>query len=290
MPELPEVETVKRDLQKCLQHKRIKSIRIFSPKSIHSSVQFFRRELVGNSIKSVSRIGKLLVFITERPEIILLCHLKMTGQLIYDNCGKLFGGGHSVTKDNRDLQKLPNQWTRVSFAFADDSRLYFNDLRRFGFMSLVSKEELTIIKKRFGIEPLKVTFTFSAFCNALGRRKINLKAALLNQTLFSGIGNIYADESCFAAKILPSRLVFSLQPEEKKRLYHALQKIIQKAIAKRGTTFRNFVDGQGKPGNYLSYLKVYGQGGKKCQRCKKGIIQKKKVAGRGTHYCGECQQ
>lgn len=289
MPELPEVETVRRDLETRILHKCITRIQILHSKSVRSDASSFHDHLLQNSIRSIDRIGKLLIFHLSRGNDVVLCHLKMTGQLIYDNRGRLSGGGHSLSEDNKDLKKLPNQWTRIMFTFADKSHLYFNDLRLFGFMKVVSPDQLETTRKKFGIEPLTPSFTFEAFCIALGKRKTSIKAALLNQSLFAGIGNIYADESCFIANILPNRAVHSLTVSEKKQLFQAIQKIIHKAILRRGTTFSYFVDAKGRAGNFLPFLQVYRRAKKTCRRCKKGIIEKMKVAGRGTHFCPQCQ-
>ena len=174
-------------------------------------------------------------------------------------------------------------------AFADGARLHFNDLRAFGYMKIVQKEEMERVKERFGIEPLTTSFTLAEFTNRLKERKTSIKAALMNQALFAGLGNIYADESCFAAGIRPARRAVALTRQEIKRLYEAIQRVLKRAIKERGTTFNNYLDPYGRKGNFIKQLKVYGRGGEACKRCQT-TLKKIKVAGRGTVFCPRCQR
>jgi formamidopyrimidine-DNA glycosylase len=217
----------------------------------------------------------------------LLVHLKMTGQLIYRNKIRLLAGGHSQTAMDTNV---PNKFTRVIFTFSDGGQLFFNDLRRFGYLKLVSYEEKEkIVKNNFGIEPLTSDYTLEAFEKLFRKRQTNVKALLLNQKLIAGIGNIYADEACFDAHILPFRKVNSLKPDEIRNLYHAIEHALKLSIKHRGTTFNNYVDSDGNTGSHINFLNVYGRDGEKCKRCK-SMILKKKHAGRGTHYCAKCQK
>jgi len=295
MPELPEVETVRRDLRTSLKGKKIASLKIMADKIAPQGEALLKRALVGNSFKDVDRIGKLLIFklakVGNRYDCLLI-HLKMTGQLIYKQGAKLTAGGHSLRPGSLTEAvggELPNRSTRALLGFEDQSQLFFNDLRKFGYLKLVSQEELLKIKQRYGIEPLTENFTKSSFIKALERRKKNIKAVLLDQMIISGLGNIYADETLFAAGIRPQRLASSLKNSELDLLYKQIQVIIKKAIERRGTTFSTYVDGSGKKGNFTSLLKVYGRGGKPCSKCGQAI-KKVKFAGRGTHYCQNCQK
>ena len=149
--------------------------------------------------------------------------------------------------------------------------------------------QLQKVKEKFGIEPLVKNFTLENFEKILQGRKTNIKAILLNQQLIAGIGNIYADEACFDARVLPGTQVSELTSGQVLKLHRAVEKVIKKAIEERGTTFNNYRDSEGKRGNFLKFLKVYGRVGLKCKRCS-GIIEKTKVAGRGTHFCSKCQK
>lgn len=289
MPELPEVETIRRDLEKKIAKNKIKGIEILADKSVHNRSSDFLNVLIGNNFKHIERRGKLLMFALGSADKFsyLLVHLKMTGQLIYRHKKQLLAGGHSQTVMNA---AVPNKFTRVIFTFGDGGQLFFNDLRRFGYLKLVSKEEKEkTIKNNFGIEPLTSDFTLEAFEKLFKKRQTNIKALLLNQKLISGIGNIYADEICFCAKILPTRKVNNLSVLEIKKLFKCAEDVLRVAIVNRGTTFNNYVDSDGHTGSHLNFLNVYGRDGEKCKKCK-AIILKKKHVGRGTHYCPNCQK
>lgn len=289
MPELPEVETIRRDLEKKIAGQKIKDIAILATKSVHNKKADFLSALVGNNFKHIERRGKLLMFALNKTGkyAYLLAHLKMTGQLIYRNKKQILAGGHSQTAMDTNV---PNKFTRVIFTFGDGGQLFFNDLRRFGYLKLVSKEEKEkIVKNNFGIEPLTPDYIFESFAELFQKRQTNIKAFLLNQKLISGIGNIYADEACFEAKVLPTRKVNSLTPQEIKKLFKCVEDILRMAIEHRGTTFNNYVDSDGRTGSHVDFLKVYGRDGEKCKKCK-SVILKMKFAGRGTHYCASCQK
>ncbi len=289
MPELPEVETIRRDLEKKIAGEKIKNIEILATKSVHNKSTDFLNVLVDNNFKHIERRGKLLMFALDKADkyAFLLVHLKMTGQLIYRNKKQLLAGGHSQTAM---VTNVPNKFTRVFFTFNDGGQLFFNDLRRFGYLKLVSKEEKEkIVANNFGIEPLTPDFTLEAFVRLFKKRQTNIKALLLNQKLISGIGNIYADEICFCAKILPTRKIIDLSSLEIKKLYKCIEDVLKIAIANRGTTFNNYVDSDGQSGSHINFLNVYGRDGEKCKYCK-GVILKIKHAGRGTHFCSKCQK
>ncbi len=284
MPELPEVETIRRDLIKQVIGKKIIKVTIKKSRLVKNPNKYFIRTLVDNKIVKIDRVGKLIIFVLKN-NLYLLTHLKMTGQLIYINDKNRTVGGHSFTSDKMDY---PNQYTYIMIGFADGSNLYFNDIRTFGYMQIVDNKDLQLIKERFGIEPLTKDFTITNWVKLFKNRKTTLKALLLNQQLIAGIGNIYADEICFAAKVRPMRTVNKLTKQEVKILFKQTKKIIKQAIAKRGTTFNNYVDTFGRRGNFVQYLQVYGRGKDKCKICKTNI-KKIKLAGRGTHFCPNCQ-
>ncbi|MCX6779860.1 MAG: bifunctional DNA-formamidopyrimidine glycosylase/DNA-(apurinic or apyrimidinic site) lyase [Candidatus Magasanikbacteria bacterium] len=289
MPELPEVETIRRDLEKKISTKKIKDIKILATKSVHNKSAEFLKVLVGNNFSHIERRGKLLMFALDKSGKYgyMLVHLKMTGQLIYRNKDRVLAGGHSQTAMNTNV---PNKFTRVIFNFSDGGQLFFNDLRRFGYIKLVStKEKEKIVKNNFGIEPLTSDYIFEDFAKLFQKRQTNVKALLLNQKLISGIGNIYADEACFEAKILPMRKASDLSQAELKKLFEMVAQVLKVSIENRGTTFNNYVDSDGRTGSHINFLKVYGRDGEKCKKCK-SIILKIKHAGRGTHYCPNCQK
>ncbi len=156
---------------------------------------------------------------------------------------------------------------------------------------MVGLKELEHLRITTGLEPLRPTFTLNAFKDVLQHYpKRKIKHLLLDQTLIAGLGNIYADESCFAAKILPTRIVTTLTTKEKKLLHQAIIKILRASIAKKGTSAKNYVRSDGTPGGFVPYLKVYGRQGQPCKRCKQNTIHKIKLNGRGTHFCPTCQK
>ncbi len=289
MPELPEVETVRRDLKQALATKVFTEIKVFDFKNIFPSENFFKKKLLNKEIVDIKRRGKLLIVELADSNYSLLIHLKMTGQLIY----KEIIGGHSlsnVSKLEAFGGHLPNRFTRVAFVFNDKSILHFNDLRKFGYLKIVKQIELDdILEKNYGPEPLSPSFTVEYLIDLFKKHQISIKALLLNQTKIAGLGNIYVDEALFLSGIRPERRANSLKRREVLSLFKTVNEIIKKAILKRGTTFSSFVDGQGKRGNFSQHLKVYGRGGQECLVCR-SEIKKIKLAGRGTHYCPKCQK
>ena len=286
MPELPEVETICRDLREKILGLDIKDVLITPKARLNKSPNSFAELLSGGSFADISRIGKLMIFHINDSDDIMLVHLKMTGQLVHQKGGIVVAGGHSDIEFSMDL---PDRFTRLTFVFLDNSKLFFNDLRRFGYLKVIKKKELQRIKEKFGIEPLTEEFTLDNFKKALGKRKTSIKAVLLNQQLIAGIGNIYADEACFLAGIKPGRKVGSLKASKVKNLHDSIEKVIKKAVETRGTTFNNYVDANGNQGGFLKYLKVYQRDGEPCFVCG-NILQRVKVAGRGTVFCENCQK
>ncbi len=287
MPELPEVETIRIGLAKLLPGKVVKDVWHDWPKSFPNAPADTARFLVGAKIKQVRRRAKVLI-IELSSEYSLVIHLKMTGQLVF--IGKeRFGAGHPTG----DLVgELPAKATRVVLDFTDGSKLFFNDQRKFGWMRLLPSVEVPEIDffKTVGPEPLEDDFTVNLFVDRLKKRPgSNIKAVLLDQTVIAGIGNIYADESLWAAKIHPATLVNSVSRSKLVLLHDALIKILKLSIAKGGSTDRNYVDAKGKKGSYLTFAQVFRREGQPCPRCGT-TIEKTRVAGRGTHICPRCQK
>lgn len=287
MPELPEVETVRRGLNTLIIGKVIKAVASDTPKSFPNAPADVDGFLIGAKITAVRRRAKVLLIDLDNAYSLMI-HLKMTGQLVYRGDTN-FGAGHP---SDSLIGELPDRSTRVTLTFADDSHLYFNDQRKFGWMKLLPTIEIPNIDfmKKVGPEPLETGFTPQEFAARFTRRaKTSIKAALLDQTVVAGVGNIYADESLWGAKIHPQRLVGSLTPNEFHRLYVELRAVMNMAIEKGGSTDKNYVNAEGKRGSYLDFARVFHREGQACPRCHATII-KFKAAGRGTHICPHCQQ
>jgi len=285
MPELPEVQTIINGLKKHVLKKEIKQVKVLLPKIISGSNQKFIQVFKNNQFIDIQRRGKFIIFNLRSGEF-LVVHLKMTGQLIYQGKNTLIAGGHANQKENFDL---PHKHTHLFFIFKDKTKLFYNDLRRFGYLKIINNQQLKDLNYRWGIEPLSKKFTLNCFKKLLKNKKTNIKAFLLNQKYIAGLGNIYTDESLFKAHILPERKTDSLTDQEIKNLHQAIKEILKLALKYKGTTFSDYTDAHGQKGNFIPLLKVYGRQGKKCLRCKKGIIKKIRLAGRGTHYCSNCQ-
>lgn len=297
MPELPEVETVRKDLQRLLRGRKVVDVVIKKEKMVKGNMKSFREQVKGKIIQSMRRRGKLLIIeigsekrsfstrTTERKWI--LVHLKMTGQLIYRDKKKLVGGGHG--KPIIREEELPNKYSHIVFTFSDGSELFFNDMRQFGYVRLVDSKELEKVLDSFGVEPLSREFTIEVLRGVLKGKKTALKNVLLDQGLVAGLGNIYVDESCYLAGVRPKRHGMRVTKEEARRLHGAIRRVLKKSLAQRGTTFSSYRDGLGGEGGFVKSLKVYGRAGKVCYRCKK-TLKKMKIGGRGTVYCSSCQK
>jgi formamidopyrimidine-DNA glycosylase len=277
MPELPEVETIRRELSPLLVGKQIAKVKVLWPKTVVPlTSKQFSTKLRGQQIVSVTRRAKILIIKLSGPWS-LVFHLKMTGQLIYQ---PTIGG-----TDN-----LPNQFTRLVITFTDASQLFFNDLRKFGWARLVLDEHLALLTNPYGPEPLSAKFT-AHFLQELFLRYPNrtVKQILMDQSLIAGLGNIYADEACFLAGVLPIRQAKTLNRPQTEKLHQAIVAVLKLSIKKKGTSTRNYVRSSGRPGGFVAHLKVYGQAKAPCKVCQTPIIKIKHL-GRGTHYCPRCQQ
>ncbi len=287
MPELPEIQTIVNDLNKTILNKKIKKVDICLPKIIKGANKTFCSVLKNNSFQKISRWGKFIIIQLSQKNKYLIVHLRMTGQIIYINKDEIIAGGHSI--ENNQFS-LPSRQTHLIIYFQDQSKLFYNDQRQFGFWQVVGPQGLKEIQDKLGLNPLRAEFSLSSFKKLLENKKGNIKAFLLNQKYIAGLGNIYTDESLFRAYILPSRKIETLTLGETKKLYKAIKDILTLSVKHRGTTFNNYVDARGRKGKFIKFLKVYRKEGQKCSRCKKEIIKKIKVAGRGTRYCSYCQE
>lgn len=288
MPELPEVETVKRGLSKLIINRKFVSVESNNDKSFPNQPNDVNQFLIGAKVINVRRRAKILM-IDLSTNYSLVIHLKMTGQLVYVDKTSRFGAGHP---NDSLINNLPDKSTRVTFTFSDNSNLYFNDQRKFGWVKLIPTPEIPNIDfmKRVGPEPLEDNFTAQEFAERFKRRsKTGIKAALLDQSVIAGVGNIYADESLWGAKIHPSTIVGSLSQSDFSRLYKEVRAVMNLSIEKGGSTNRNYVNAEGKKGSYMDFARVFRREGLSCPRCGAEII-KIRVAGRGTHICPHCQK
>jgi formamidopyrimidine-DNA glycosylase len=289
MPELPEVETVRRGLADLLPGLQIVGVTADWQKSFPNAPEQVEKFLVGATVKGIRRRAKVLLIDLD-TEYTLVIHLKMTGQLVYRSkvSDERFGAGHPSSSL---VGELPDRSTRVIFDF-ETANLFFNDFRKFGWVRLlptIEVEELDFFKK-VGPEPLEPTFTDKDFVARLRRRNNSvIKAVLLDQTVVAGVGNIYADESLWGAKLHPAQRVRDVSDTKLKKLFTELQYVLNLAIEKGGSSDKNYVNAEGKRGSYLSFARVFRREGQPCLRCGTTII-KTRVAGRGTHTCPRCQK
>ena len=289
MPEGPEVETIRRGLELWLVGQTMAEIDVLWQKSFPVPESEINRFVTGATITHVSRRAKVLI-VEFDTDYALLCHLKMTGQMVVVKAdGERFAGGHP-TESMRT--KLPDRSTRVVFSLLSGDQLYFNDQRKFGWIKLVQISAIGLdpLVARLGPEVLSNEFSEKRLAAALvahGRSPV--KAVILDQSTAAGIGNIYADESLHLARIHPGRLAGGLSPGEVKRLHMALRDIMTAGIDHGGTSFAHYVNSLGGKGDYLDHARVFRRAGLPCGVCG-SVIEKIRVAGRGTHICPACQK
>ncbi|MDD5132227.1 MAG: DNA-formamidopyrimidine glycosylase [bacterium] len=273
MPELPEVETVKRALSKKITGKKILNIESNFEKIVASpDFKTFQKNIIGKKIESLSRRGKFLFFHLSGGKI-MISHLRMTGHwLVAPKIGK-------------------NKFMHLIFQLSAGQTMAYSDIRKFGRVWLIDTKELGKFKPilKLGPEPLENEFVFEEFSQKLAKNKSKIKVILLNQQVVAGLGNIYVDEVLHDAGVSPRRPANRLKIAEKKQIFKAIRSILAKAIEFCGTTVVNFTTPEGKGGDFQKQLKVYRKKGTRCPRCK-GEIKRIVVAGRGTHYCPKCQK
>ncbi|MFD9625017.1 DNA-formamidopyrimidine glycosylase [Peribacillus muralis] len=273
MPELPEVETVRRTLEQLVLGKEIKEVSVFWPKIIKAPEPFeqFQDALKGQTIHEIGRRGKFLIFTLD--EYSMVSHLRMEGK-------------YGVHQKEEPYDKH----THVIFTFTDNSELRYRDVRKFGTMHLFTKgeefERLPLL--HLGPEPLSSDFTVEGLRAKLAKTNRKIKPVLLDQTVVVGIGNIYVDESLFRSGIHPERIASSLSLEEIKKLHAEIIATLGEAVEKGGSTIRSYINSQGQIGMFQLELNVYGRKGEDCKTCGTPL-EKLVVAGRGTHICPVCQ-
>lgn len=277
MPELPEVETIRRDLIDKILNKKIELAKVIKDSAVKDDKERFENILTNNKFSDLQRHGKLLNFELSSPNHEILSHLRMTGKFIFDQSGE-------------GVDDFPGKHTGVVCKFEDGAELYFDDIRTFGYMQLVTPEQREeILSAKLGIEPLTDEFTLDNFKKVLKNRRTNIKNILMKQRAVAGIGNIYADEICFSSGVRPDRKIPELEEREVKKIFESCEEILQDAIFERGTSFKNYVDVSGDGGKFAKKLKVYNREEESCYSCN-NPIKKIKLNGRGTHFCVSCQK
>lgn len=271
MPELPEVETTIRDLRPDVLGQRITGAHVLWARTVAApDADVFQHELLGRRILALSRRGKYLVFTLDEGAV-LICHLRMTGRLRVEPPGSPVVSGPHV---------------RAWFELSDGRRLVFTDSRKFGRMWLVA--DVGPVFDKLGPEPLETSFDATLLGDRLRRRRVAIKALLLDQSVVAGLGNIYADEALFRARIHPLRRAPSLTDSEVERLHAAIVEVLGAAVGGRGTTLRDYRPPYGERGNYQNELQVYQRTDQPCPRCGQPI-RRIRVTQRSTHFCPNCQ-
>ena len=272
MPELPEVETVRRGLERLVVGKTIGQVRVRYAKMIGTGVDVFIHDLPGQTIEKIGRRGKYLLFYLTGG--VMVSHLRMEGKYLFY------------------ADAVPERkHAHVFFQMTDGGTLVYEDVRKFGTMELLRKDQLEayFAARKLGPEPTEADFILPPFAAALSRSKKPIKPYLLEQTLVVGLGNIYVDEALWRARIHPARPAASLKPAEVKRLREQIIEVLQLGTKKRGSTIRTYRNAVGEDGTMQDFLQVYGKTGQPCARCG-SPIEKIKLGGRGTHLCPHCQK
>ncbi|MFO7807630.1 MAG: bifunctional DNA-formamidopyrimidine glycosylase/DNA-(apurinic or apyrimidinic site) lyase [Candidatus Moraniibacteriota bacterium] len=291
MPELPEVETIVRDLKQKIRNCEVVDFWTDWPKSIKINLEDFKKGIAGRKINEVKRKAKNIIVSFDDGQKMLI-HLKMTGHLLLKkkDCKKTGYFNDRVNQYIHHIWYLKSPNCPSNFEY--DYTLEFSDMRKFGKIKLLNKEEKDKDLEALGIEPLSKEFNLDKFKNLVSRKKkSNIKTFLLDQNIIAGIGNIYACEILFKAGIDPGRNTGSLKEKELEKLHHSIQEILQKAIKYRGTSDSDYRDTAGAPGGFQKILKVYNKEGEKCpnEKCQ-SKIERTKIGQRGTYWCPGCQE
>jgi len=313
MPELPEVETIRRGLEKAILHSPIAKVEVRLPKLVSigaatvgnirknskKTSRKFAALLRNKKFRAVKRRGKILI-LELSGSVFLLVHLKMSGQLIYAQKSELPKEAKIFNSPDSRREKLPHQYTHVIFTFKNGDKLFYNDLRQFGYLRLVHDDEMAKVKEfaEYGPEALKkdftplqgsaAGFTFQYFKTQAKSRAVSVKQFLMDPKIVAGIGNIYSDEILFRAKVKPRRKVGGLSQPELKAVYRCIAPVLRQAVRDQGSSVGDFFKIDGSEGRYGKQHKVYGRAGQKCKKCGT-IIEKIKLGGRTGSYCPKCQ-
>lgn len=289
MPELPEVETISQQLSQKIIGKKIKEIKVLRDKNFKGN----KTKIIGKKITAVRRQAKVII-IKLSNNFNLIIHLKMTGQLIFRQKLDTQPPHNHKPKDNPfNVDLLPNKYTRVIIEFNDNSYLLFNNLRAFGWIKVIANKNLEKeLHNFYGIDPLSEKFTVDYLKEIASQTNRSIKLLLMDQSKIGGIGNIYASEALFCARIHPqtkSKKIVQLT-EKISKLHQCIIKVLKKALKYKGSTANDdaFRDTSGKRGKMQHQLKVYGREGEKCPQCG-GKIKRIKISGRSTFFCPSCQ-
>ncbi len=279
MPELPEVETIRLGLQKYVVGHKIISVDIKVPKIFEGNP----KDIIGSKVIAARRFGKGLV-IDLSNGYSLAIHVKLTGQLIYRD---------EKTKNipvSDKVGTVPSKFTHVTFVLDKGAFLYYNDIRRFGWIKIVKTSQVGDLPffKSMGPEPFK-DLTFEYFKKILSNSNVSIKPLIMDQKKIGGIGNIYANDACYYAKIDPKRPAKSLSSKETEKLYEGVHKSMEKSLKYGGSSELTYVNVLGQEGKYQNHTLIYGRQGQICKRCG-GKIQKIFLGGRGTYFCEKCQK
>jgi formamidopyrimidine-DNA glycosylase len=271
VPELPEVETIRRDLEPLVVGRRITGVDV-DASTIHllvgAPIETLRENLIGRTIESLGRRGKYLLFGLDDARVFVV-HLRMTGRLVW-----------------RPRATAPEQWQRAVIELDNGFDLRWSDLRKFGTWRIHESADEVI--QKLGPEPIDAGLTLKQFRDRLANRTAPVKAVLLDQRRFAGLGNIYVDEALYEAGIRPDTPAGLVSPAATRRLYASARNVLERGIANRGASFRDYVDGQGEQGTQHMYVQVFRRTGLPCYRCGTTIVRTV-VGGRSTHYCPKCQ-
>lgn len=284
MPELPEVETMRRGLEKKLLGKKIQDIEVRLPTIFQGDIE----SVVGEEFVAFQRFGKALVMQLSNDHSIA-AHVKMTGQFVYKETK---GTEKEVKNFHPKLgvgSELPNKWTHVIFTFFDGSKLFYNDIRKFGWLKVLPTKDVHSLSffSSLGPDPLS-NLSVKKFYTILQSSSAPVKNFLMNQQKIAGVGNIYANDALFLSRIDPRRSAKSLSEEEGKRLFEAVQAVLKKGIAYGGASEINYINVEGGKGSYQDHFLVYGKEDEACSRCQ-NPIRRIVQAGRSTFFCPVCQ-
>lgn len=282
MPELPEVETIRRQLSEVLVGKKISTVEVLRAKSFGGEYE----KLKGWVVEKIDRKSKIIEIYFKNREELMIIHLKMTGQLVFSEGKRRVVGGHPTADW---VKELPSKHTRVIVEFSDKSKLFFNDMRVFGWIRMVEKQSYENIMRKTVPDVTDKEFTLEYFDGLLKKTTKAIKLLIMDQEKIGGIGNIYANDALYLAKVRPNRKANSLNKQEKFELLKSIKEVINKGIKYGGASAANYVDTKGLGGTYQDHFLVYKKDGQSCNKCGSKIL-KMKIGGRGTFYCPKCQQ
>jgi formamidopyrimidine-DNA glycosylase len=288
MPELPEVETIRSDLEKKIIGKKVTDFILLWPKTLREiGLIAFKKKVIGQRVISVSRRGKIIIVQLESRDNVIF-HMKMTGHLLIESSEFKVDENGKWLEEEGSLNDPYNQYIRAIFWLDDGNIIAFSDLRKFGYIKLLATDKLDEVLDNYGPEPFSNKFNSNYLLERFKNKSIAIKKALLDQTIIAGIGNIYADEILFMSKIHPETQAKSLKITDLEKIIDNTRTILDASIKLRGTSSSDYRDTDGKKGEYEKMLKVYRRTGQQCGSCNSDI-KRIAVGGRGTHFCPKCQ-